>query len=309
MVILLYYSNVHLGLLGSRNTVKQFTMKINKAIQILPLLYALVNCRCHDRSIPNAISPRNVNHCPSDDSLNSYVTEVTKKYILCSPSNTCNCRERDDTWIQVGHLNMTNSSQSCPPAWDTINTTNVRGCGLRHARSCDSVFYSTGGLKYSEVCGRIIAYQYGRPEAFYTGTDDINSYYIHGVSLTHGLPRKHVWTFVNARDETADPLFLCPCMLSNSSTWTYSIPSFVENNYFCAAATRNKPNRQLYTDNPLWDGVGCSGNNTCCQFNQPPWFCRTLPAPTTDDLEVRICADYVTSDENTYISNLDLYVK
>ncbi len=140
--------------------------------------------------------------------------------------------------------------------------------------------------------------------------NDIDSYYIHGVSLTHGLPRKHVWSFVNARDETSNILsYLCPCMLSNSSTWPFSTPSFVGNNYFCAAATRYTPTIQLYPDNPLWDGVGCSGDNACCQFNQPPWFCRTLPAPTTDDLEVRICANGDEFEENTYISNLDLYVK
>ncbi len=204
---------------------------------------------------------------------------------------------------------MTNSSQSCPPAWDTINTTNVRGCGRQPTSrgSCDSVLYSTHGIQYSQVCGRIIAYQYGVPEGFVHYVKDIDSYYIHRLSLTHGRPRKHVWTFVNARDETTHKLnWLCPCMLSNS---TKEPPSFVQSNYFCATATRNEPTLQLYTHNPLWDGVGCSGNNTCCQFNQPPWFCRTLPAPTTDDLEVRICANAQTSDENTYISNLNLYVK
>ncbi len=172
------------------------------------------------------------------------------------------------------------------------------------------MFYSTRGMQYSKVCGRVIAYQFGRPEGFIQRINNIDSYYIHGLSLTHGFPRKHVWSFVNAREET-DPytVFLCPCMLSNSSAWPYSIPSFVGNNYFCATATHDFPINQL-TDNPLWNGVKCLGNNTCCQFNQPPWFCRTLPAPTTDDLEVRICADEHTFDENTYIiSNLDLYGK
>ena len=34
--------------------------------------------------------------------------------------------------------------------------------------------------------------------------------------------------------------------------------------------------------------VGCSGGSSCCQFNNPPWFCKTLPQ-STDDLEIRIC--------------------
>ena len=288
-------------------------MKTDKEIIILQLLFALVSCQCLNKSHPDGIPAKVFDHCPSKDSLDSYSTEVIRKYILCSPSNPCNCGERDDTWIQVGHLDMTDSSQSCPSAWDIINTANVRGCGRRQTSggSCDSVFYSTRGMQYSKVCGRIIAYQFGRPEGFIQRINNISSYYIHGVSLTHGLPRKHVWSFVNAIDETSNSTsFLCPCMLSNSSAWPHSTPSFVGNDYFCATGTRNSPNpSQLYIHNPLWDGVGCSGDNTCCQFNQPPWFCRTLPAPTTDDLEVRICANYATSDENTYISNLDLYVK
>ncbi len=290
-------------------------MKTDKGIHILPLLFVLASCQCPGRPVPETIPPRVLDHCPSKDSLDSYVAEIIRNYVLCSAPNdsTCRCGQGDNTWTQVGHLDMTNSSQSCPPAWDTINTTNVRGCGRRQTSggSCDSVFYSTRGMQYSKVCGRIIAYQFGHPEGFIQRINNISSYYIHGVSLTHGLPRKHVWSFVNAIDETSNSTsFLCPCMLSNSSAWPHSTPSFVGNDYFCATGTRNSPNpSQLYIHNPLWDGVGCSGDNTCCQFNQPPWFCRTLPAPTTDDLEVRICANYATFDENTYISNLDLYVK
>ncbi len=107
-----------------------------------------------------------------------------------------------------------------------INITNVSGCGRQPTSrgSCDSVLYSTHGIQYSQVCGRIIAYQYGVPEGFVHYVKDIDSYYIHGLSLTHGS--KHVWTFVNARDETTHKLnWLCPCMLSNS---TKEPPSFVQ---------------------------------------------------------------------------------
>jgi hypothetical protein len=42
-----------------------------------------------------------------------------------------------------------------------------------------------------------------------------------------------------------------------------------------------------YYDDPLWDGEGCGPISTCCRFNNPPWFSKSLPKPTTDDLEVR----------------------
>ena len=65
------------------------------------------------------------------------------------------------------------------------------------------MLYSTNGLSYTQVCGHIIGYQYGNTDAFwssvtkYTG---LNSWYVDGVSLTHGPPgqRTHVWTFANA---------------------------------------------------------------------------------------------------------------
>ena len=40
---------------------------------------------------------------------------------------------------------------------------------------------------------------------------------------------------------------------------------------------------------PLWDGQGCGPTSSCCTFNSPPWFNVTLPFPTTDNIEVRIC--------------------
>ena len=226
------------------------------------------------------------------------------------------CGDQDSSWTRVAYLNMTDSSQTCPSAWATINTT-VRACGRRQSNSgsCDSVFYSTNRLSYIQVCGRIIGYQYSSPNAFnssVTGNISLDSWYVDGVSLTYGPPgsRTHVWTFANAYYETVKELFWkCACMLSNYSEWPYSVPSFVGNNYFCATGTRNIQDHFLLSDNPLWDGVGCTGNNTCCQFNQPPWFCRALPAATSDDLEVRICADQDTWNENTYISNIELYVR
>ncbi len=249
------------------------------------------------------------NHHNHKVHVNRKVTNGISKYFECL-NVPCNCGY-DPSWTRVAYLDMTDPSQSCPNAWATINTT-VRGCGRQPSSSgsCDSVFYSTHGIQYSQVCGRIKAYQYGNPEGFGTGVSSIDTYYVHGVSLTHGRTRSrhHVWTFVNAGHETDKLFYICPCMLSNSSLWPHSVPLFIENNYFCATGSHNSSSG-LFMDNPLWDGEGCTGVNTCCKFNQPPWFCRTLPEPTSDDLEVRICADYYTSEENTFISNIEIYVK
>ena len=246
---------------------------------------------------------------PIIESIKRNISEVIRLAFL---SDTCGCNNQDSSWTRVANLNMNDTSQTCPSAWATINTT-VRACGRQSSGSgsCNSVFYSTNGRSYKQVCGHIIGYQYSSPNAFQSSVTTLDSWYVDGVSLTHGPPgsRTHVWTFANAYYETTPyHPYTCACMLSNYSDWSYTVPSFVGNNYFCATGSRDNPGPTLLSDNPLWDGVGCTGSNTCCQFNQPPSFCRTLPTTTSDDLEVRICADQGTGNENIYISKIELYV-
>ena len=62
----------------------------------------------------------------------------------------------------------------------------------------------------------------------------------------------------------------------------------------------------FYPVDPLWDGAGCGSTSTCCSFNNPPWFCKQLPQPTTDDIELRLCAltSYTLDDIATEIVEL-----
>ena len=63
------------------------------------------------------------------------------------------------------------------------------------------------------------------------------------------------------------------------------------------------------TDDPLWDGQECWGTSTCCGFNNPPWFCKQLPQPTTDDIELRICGDDDISNKDTPIEIVEMYIR
>ncbi len=103
---------------------------------------------------------------------------------------------------------------------------------------------------------------------------------IDGVSLTHSQsPCQHIWTF--AINKTAFDRQGVPAQDQWSCTSLYSVK-----------ITSVKPEAfYFYSDDPLWDGQGCGGTNTCCEFNNPPWFCKQLPQPTTDDIELRLCGD------------------
>jgi hypothetical protein len=155
------------------------------------------------------------------------------------------------------------------------------------------------------VCGRIIGYQFGSPEAYNTGSSiDSNSHYVDGVSLTHGSSRQHIWTFAAARDEVSG---YCPC---SKTSQHFLPPAFVGNDYFCDAGSATYAGHIFYADNPLWDGAGCGPQSTCCSFNNPPWFYKQLPQPTADDIEMRVCCDYgPDTNEDIAIEVVEIYVQ
>ena len=217
-------------------------------------------------------------------------------------------------WRRVAYLNMSDPSQQCPSVWREI-TTPHRVCRRRSSGgSCEGVTYTTGTTgseQYDQVCGRIIGYQIGGPDFFSTGNSQIDSWYVDGVSVTHGSPRQHIWTFATGVDETdgvsgGGTPATCSCV--NGSTTGNQVPSFVGQNYFCESGVTQFTGGGFHSNgDPLWDGQGCGPTSSCCTFNSPPWFNVQLPSPTTDDIEVRIC-DNVGSEDSP-IQLLELYVK
>ena len=234
-----------------------------------------------------------------------------------SYSPPCSCGG-DGDWTRVAYLNTSDPDQQCPSNWNLI-TTPFKGCGRLSANifSCDSVVYPVNGRTYSSVCGRVNAYQFSLVSAFYPQSNDIEADYVSGVSITHGLPgsRQHIWTFAAAvGDNCTDNIrFLCPCSNVNLN-WPYQVPSFIGNDYFCESGHHGAGGScygglTYYPDDPLWDGQNCGPSSTCCELNSPPWFCKTLPQPTSDDLEIRQCHVNGRSSEDTIISLIDIYVK
>ena len=213
-------------------------------------------------------------------------------------------------WRRVAYLDMSDPSQQCPSVWREI-TTPHRVCGRRSTTgSCEGLTYSTGSEQYNQVCGRIIGYQSGHTDSFHGSGRSIDTYYVDGVSVTHGSPRRHIWTFAAGVDEqTAYSNSHCPCV-TGSTSQNY-IPSFVGQNYFCETGlTRWNGRDGVFWPNgdPLWDGQGCGPTSSCCTFNSPPWFKVRLPSPSTDNIEVRIC-DTDGNNEDSPIQLVELYVK
>ena len=222
-------------------------------------------------------------------------------------------------WTRAVYLDMSDPSQQCPLNWTLVNSP-VRGCGRtstgRH--TCDSALYAVYSRTYSSVCGRILAYQRGISTAFYNSfrrrLNSTELAYVSGVSLTHGRPgsRNHIWTFAGAwyeQDSHYHTQGVCPCTNINIP-WPHQVPSFIGNDYFCETGNRDgNSNTIFYIDDPLWNGKGCGQNSTCCEFNHPPWFHKSLPQPTNDDLELRLCTGDGIDRENKVITLIDIYIK
>jgi len=169
---------------------------------------------------------------------------------------------------------------------------------------CTSVTFDTQNITYSKVCGRVIGYRHHSLDAFWAYYNNrsvtLDGTYVDGVSITHGYsPRQHIWTFAAASDSDARDKYKCPCTKS-SVTYTGVVPSFLNNEYFCEYGT---------TTQPMWDGGDCPSTSTCCTFNNPPWFCKQLSQNATDDIEVRVCADHESADEDIQIELIELYVQ
>ena len=121
-------------------------------------------------------------------------------------------------------------------------TRGVRACGRATSNigSCQSVQFPSNGVSYSQV---VVGYQYVSPSGVSAGITNINTYYLDGISITHGSSRKHMWSFLAGFEEFQGSVFNCPCTTGSTQT---IVQSFIGTDY-------------MYFCESLWDGKGCDG--------------------------------------------------
>lgn len=225
-----------------------------------------------------------------------------------------------EVWTRIAYLNMTDPTQNCPSGWREVLEPK-RTCRRSLGSQSNSAIFRTYGMNYTRVCGRIIGYQLGTPEAFAPinynpqrnwSPDD---YYMDGVSVTYGPPggRMHIWSFAGALSENHARWNNCPCTNSRNTT-DIAVPPFIGSDYFCETGTLVGPGRAatFFSNDPLWDGKGCGIYSSCCTFNNPPWFCKQLPEATTEDIEVRLLTAASPANferEDTPVELIELYIQ
>ena len=231
-------------------------------------------------------------------------------YILAGPTGTystyCNMGTLCGSgggWTRLAYLDMSDATQNCPSGFRLYQSGGVRACGrpATSRGSCVSVKFPSNGTSYFQICGRVFGHSYETPDAV-TYLNNINSYYVDGISITRGSPRQHVWTLMATG---ADWLVRggynnCPCFEGSNQ-----VPqSFVGKYYFCEGAGQN-------WNDVLWDGKNCSsGEALCCSAPGLPWFHRDYGSTTTTDyIELRVCGNQGTADEDVPVSFYEIYIK
>ena len=175
---------------------------------------------------------------------------------------------------------MADTAIQCPSNLMLQTVGNSRTCIPKTMEAaCTSVYYPTH-ITYSHVCGMIKADTIGSLDGFKMSSSirpkpptNVSTNYVDGVSLTHGMnPRHHIWT-MSLYGYSGD----CSCETNR--------PSFVDSDFFCYG-------------------------KDCMMRNTPPWFYKKLPdPPTNDNIEMRVCRDEPSSNEDIAIEAMEFYIR
>ena len=125
--------------------------------------------------------------------------------------------------MRVADIDMTRPNENCPAGFRKVTASGKTLCGGQSS-SCISTTFSSHGIEYSRVCGRINGYQHYTTDAFYnyiTNGESIDSVFVDGIVLAHGSPRQHIWTFAAGYNQYTTARNRCPC---NSNSYSHSLP-------------------------------------------------------------------------------------
>ena len=146
----------------------------------------------------------------------------------------------------MAYINMTDPEAECSSGLNEVSNSNTgqRACGrnvdgegraLPAPGGCSSVTFPVN-TTYSHVCGYARGYQYYTMDAFWKSPiRTINDSYVDGFPITHGNPRKHLWTLVVGFNEliTRDITSRCP---RDRDPFDFTrVADFINNDIYCEA--------------------------------------------------------------------------
>ena len=211
-------------------------------------------------------------------------------------------------WTRVGQLDMRLPNSVCPGQLTEVTKDGRKVCS-RPLPGCSFVLFTIpNGVHYKEVCGFVAGYQDKTTDGFHGKEMSIDAAYLDGISITRGSPRKHIWSLAVGYSESSTPgsSGACPCNIGGLDR----VPDFVGNDYYCESG--NPSDRAVYNFFPdiLWNGRNCPSKETpCCISHEMPYFHVNLGESSTNNIELRLCHDQPSSDEDVPIEAYEIFVR
>jgi hypothetical protein len=194
-------------------------------------------------------------------------------------------------WSRVAAYDFT--EDECPGDW--VADESLPYCvpdaevSVYEAEVHKSATFSARGIEYSEVRGWLTAYQYGTTNGFdLSSSVPIDESYMDGISLTHGSPRSHIYSFavgLSTNPLAGDIGGGCPEAGGSEPE------SYVGESYQCAAGA---------------DDSSYGGWHSPELFGTP--FQTSLESATTDDIEARLMLKD-SQEENFRVGSIYLFIR
>ena len=155
-------------------------------------------------------------------------------------------------WTRVAHVDMS-SDKSCPGDLIFISRP-ICTCGGPTTKGCASANFSTHGMNYSKVCGRLRGYQVGITNAFFPYVNGRRRTHLilDGVLISHGKTQKYIWAYTTGYGKVInrghhDTKSYCPCI----NPFTGIVPPFIGNDYYCDSGVDSYPVAGQFYTTPL----------------------------------------------------------
>ena len=199
-----------------------------------------------------------------------------------------------------------NEGSPCPSGWASA----PRGC-QRPTDAPQAATFALAPYAYTEMRGEVRALAFGVSDAFRDNFDDVNTTFVDGVVISVGNPRRHIFTFADGETDAfpANVISItseCPCAGGTGA------PPFVGADFLCEEPRDSfdvDGGARFYDETDvLFDGLDVDDPACLGAPESAPSFRTSLPR-TTDAVELRLMSNDASSNEDTAVIHVELWVR